>query len=228
MTAAGSTTRRGSVYLAVLGTVAMVTIVAASALLAIRIERRSVVTDDNTAEARLYARAGIEMGMRRIAADPAWRRTLGSGDWYTQQPIGKGSFTLNVTDPSDGNINDSNDDPTLLTATGECRGSRFILKATVTHEAEPSPLQVSVHGGGEVEANGGTLDSDQIVAGNSHVIVSSGGTIAPVLMIDNAPLVTFVHINVEVPSLRDVLRNSSNGYVTIPLDQLNAWYDTAP
>lgn len=44
---------------------------------------------------------------------------------------------------------------------------------------------------------------------------------------DKAPLVTFVHIDADVPSLGDALHESSNDYVTIPLDQLNAWQSAA-
>lgn len=45
---------------------------------------------------------------------------------------------------------------------------------------------------------------------------------------DNAPLVTFVHIDADVASLRNTLRDTANGYRPIPLDQLNAWHNAAP
>ena len=41
------------------------------------------------------------------------------------------------------------------------------------------------------------------------------------------PQITFVHIDAEVPGLRDALAEFGNAYVTIPLDQLQTWQSTA-
>ncbi|MCP4250373.1 MAG: hypothetical protein GY778_25295 [bacterium] len=122
--------RRGSMYVVVLGTAMMVTIIGLSALYVVRVEHRSGQGSNDRLEAQLYARSGIERGFLMIRTDPDWRNTLGSGSWAAEQPIGNGSYTLValITDDGDG-LPDN--DPVVLTATGISGRASHATQVTV-------------------------------------------------------------------------------------------------
>ena len=123
--------RRGSVYVVVLGVAMIVTVIGLSALVAVRIERRSLAGGTDFAQARLYALSAIEMGFFWIRDDPAWRDNRPSGVWVADQPIGNGTFTLEVIDPDDNNLKAEPNDFIVLTGTGLLGDARFKLQVTV-------------------------------------------------------------------------------------------------
>ena len=86
--------RRGSVYLAVLGPAALVTIIGLSALLIARIQLRRARDTSDLAQARLCALSGVDIGLLLIQRNPSdWRGTFaGSGGSLPEMDIGSGTF----------------------------------------------------------------------------------------------------------------------------------------
>ena len=68
--------RRGSVYLAVLGTAMIVSVLALSALALQRVQNRMLTSSADVRQAQLNAEAAIELGLLTIKNDPNWRTTL--------------------------------------------------------------------------------------------------------------------------------------------------------
>ena len=119
--------RRASIYVAVLGTAILVTVIGLSALMTIRIERTYSEGTSDLAQARMHARSAIEIGIHRIDTDLDWRNTYVSGvPWEEDQPIGNGTYTLEGVD-QDGNLADDNTDPVVLTGTGVQGQARYKL-----------------------------------------------------------------------------------------------------
>src|SRR5258705_23848 len=96
-------TRRGCMYVAVLGAAMLITVLGLSGLLAARIEARSSFAQADIAEARRNAAAALEVGRYVIASQSGWK-SRGTGDWFTHLDLGKGYAALNVADPVDGDL----------------------------------------------------------------------------------------------------------------------------
>ncbi len=127
--------RRGSIYVMVLGAVVSVMVIGLSAVTALRIERRSVGLITDFSQARFYAQSAIEMGFCWISDDANWRTNRPHGVWVADQPIGDGSFTLEVVDPNDGNLADDPNHAFVLTGTGTCGDTRFLLQVMVVPDS---------------------------------------------------------------------------------------------
>lgn len=173
--------RRASIYVAVLGYAAIVTVIGLSALLAIRVQRRSAEGESDLAEARLYARSAIELGMWLVNNDPNWRSTQSIGAWATDEAIGTGTYSLEAADPNDSDLANSITDSLLLTSTGSSGVARH--RTQVTLEAEIKPLgclEVALHAGGNLNLLGVLLQSDYTISANGSVNAISAGIEADV------------------------------------------------
>jgi len=134
----GPPLRRGSIYVAVLGTAVLVVIIGLSALTLVRVQRRDAEQVYELAQARLHARSAIELGLLAIANDANWRSSRGGGMWFTDKPLGTGRFSLKVEDPRDGDVTNAICDPVLLTACGYQGQARQMLQVKLESEAERS------------------------------------------------------------------------------------------
>lgn len=170
-----SRSRRGSIYLTTLGVSLLVMVIGLSALTLGRIQSRAGATANDFAEARICARSGLELGMNAIYNDPYWRTRLGNGAWFTNKPIGAGSFSLSASDPVDGDVTNGENDPVILTATGTKGSARYVTSMRM--EVSPrvgSCLEVSACSANDISISAGTLTSDQTISANHNV--SAGGS----------------------------------------------------
>jgi hypothetical protein len=174
----------------VLGTAMLVTVIGLSALTALRIERRYAEGTSDLAQARIFARSAIEMGLYRIDIDPDWRTNNPNGVWIGKQTIGKGAYTLEGVDPADSDLTDWDADPVTLIGTGLSGAATYKLQVTVVAEVDPlEVLNTCLHAAGEIQVKGGdsvtvtgaplstngNLRNDEIVYGDAHAATQSGG-----------------------------------------------------
>ena len=131
--------RRGSVYIAVLGTAMLVTAIGLSALLVARVQHRGASGTADFAQARLNAQSGVDMGLFLIQQNPAtWRDDFAAG-LPTDQPVGKGSFSLQADDPVDGDLTNNSTDPVLLVGIGNAGEARYKLQVRLEANGSPTP-----------------------------------------------------------------------------------------
>jgi Tfp pilus assembly protein PilX len=169
---------RGSIYITVLGAAMLVTLIGRSAMRVIQLQDRAAAGVNDSAEARLYARAGLEMGMYWIRADPFWRTHKGNGVWATDVPIGGGTFSLEALDPVDGDIRTGVSDPVVLLGTGVKGQARYRMQVKVeTAQALGNCLEVPMHAGNNLTFDAATLNSDQIVSANATATGKNGAQI---------------------------------------------------
>jgi Tfp pilus assembly protein PilX len=169
---------RGSIYITVLGAAMLVTLIGLSAMLVIQLQNRAATGVNNAAEARLYARSALEMGMYWIRSDPFWRTRRGNGAWATNIPIGGGTFSLEASDPVDGSIQSGASDPVVLTGTGVKGPARYRMQVKVeTAQTLGNCLEVSMHAGNNLTIDAVTLNSDQTVSANSNTTGQNGAQI---------------------------------------------------
>ncbi|MBI1367685.1 MAG: hypothetical protein GC162_03430 [Planctomycetes bacterium] len=111
----------------------IVTIIGISALTSVRIRQRMTMTNFDAADARMLARSAVDMGMLIVTYDPNWRTNRANGQWIVNQKLGSGSFTLEVTDPADGDFTNSDLQPVRI------RGYGYQGRATAMMEVTMQP-----------------------------------------------------------------------------------------
>lgn len=126
--------RAGSIYLHVLASSLLITILGLGALAAVRIQTRSVRLVRDAAEARACAVSAIELGLLQVKQNPNWRTERPNGTWFDNQTLGAGRFTLQGVDLEDGSLNDSVYEPVVLTGIG--------TKGTTRHKAQVTLVPV--------------------------------------------------------------------------------------
>ena len=131
--------RRGSVYVAILGASMIVTVIGLSALLATRIEHRSVAGAGDFAKARFYAVSAIDRMLLVIQQGSEWRKLFAYGALPASQPIGNGSMGIEAIDPVDGDLANNGTDPVLLTGIGYSGNARYKLQVMLDGNGIPTP-----------------------------------------------------------------------------------------
>ncbi|MFO8012810.1 MAG: hypothetical protein R6X20_05825 [Phycisphaerae bacterium] len=173
-TATPSTTpRRGSTYVLVLGLSAIIMTMALGALALARIQARQGRGTADVAHARHCAAAAVELGRLRIKAEPNWRINYPNGTWGTDMPVGRGTASLQVIDPGDGDLADDDLDPVVLTGTGVSGGATQKIRVTLLADAKAyGCLQTALHADNDLKFNSATVQCDQTVSANSDVDAS--------------------------------------------------------
>ncbi|MBM4025372.1 MAG: hypothetical protein FJ280_08185, partial [Planctomycetes bacterium] len=127
----------GSIYLHVLASSLLITILGLGSLAAVRLQMRSTRLARDCAEARACAVSALELGLLHVQQNPDWRTTQPNGVWLADKPLGAGRLTLAGTDPVDGVLSDSAYDPLVLTGTGSRGIARHKVQVTLTPVIKP-------------------------------------------------------------------------------------------
>lgn len=203
----GSHPRRGSLYVAVLMVGAVVSVLGLSALLVGRINNRSHSGLADMTAARMNAQSAIRLGMLKIENDPDWRFTEKSDEWFVDVPLGSGTFSLTVTDPSDGDVFDAAADPLVLTGTGKAGEAVHRTEITLAplHRGYDC-LKSAVHAGDDIRFYTAQASADHLMSANDEISASSSVVNADVAAGDNVSGWSFtqtIESGAEIRSLPD-------------------------
>jgi hypothetical protein len=167
----------------VLASSMILTTIGLGALLAIRVQRRSIRMTHNMAEARLHAQSAIELGLLFVQTNPNWRSAWSNGTWIAEQSLGNGTYSLKGEDPDDGDLADSEYDPLVLTGIGACGIARHQTQVTLVPVIMPlEALNTCMHTSGLLKITGGhliravgapvstngVLDNDEMIDGDAE------------------------------------------------------------
>jgi len=167
-------------YVAVLGSTMVITVIGLSALMLARVERTSAEGTADLSAARFYAQSAIEMGQHKIRQDSNWRTTYTSGVWEANRTIGSGKYTLEGIDPVDGNLSNSASDSLLLRGTGFEGLSRYKLQVTMMAKSSAlTCLQVAMHAGTSLTFNSVIVQSNQVTISSNGSATANSGTVYP-------------------------------------------------
>jgi hypothetical protein len=170
--------RKATMYLAVLGTALLVSLMTAAGLGVARVRNRALLSGNDTIEARRYAFSAIQIGLLKIKQNSAWRTTYTSGVWESNRAIGGGSYTLEGVDPVDGNLANSSQNPLVLTATAVKGNARQKLRVTVVQSSTPLPvLNYGLAASGGITVNGGKSIRVDNLPLSSNGVIDNNGTI---------------------------------------------------
>ena len=146
---------RGSIYLYVLASSLLVTVLGLGSLAAVRLQMRSARLAREAAEARACAVAALELGLLETKQNSAWR-THPNGAWWENKELGTGRFTLQGTDPEDGVLGDSAYEPVVLTGIGTKGIARHKVQVTLVPVVKPlAALSTCLSMSGVLKTSGG-------------------------------------------------------------------------
>jgi hypothetical protein len=168
--------RRGSVYLAVLGTGLIVSLLAFSALALQRLQNRMLTASADIRQAQLNAEAAIELGLLAIKQDSDWRNAYANGTWFGSRNMGSGSCTLSVVDPVDGNLADDDTESIVMTGVGASGTAvQRVVRTFDPHAEALDCLRSSVAAGGGLSVSGAVLRATNsgLVSANTASATSS-------------------------------------------------------
>jgi hypothetical protein len=170
------TNRRGSVYLAVLGTGLIVSLLAFSALALQRLQNRMLLASADVRQAQLNAEAAISLGQLAIKQDANWRTTYANGTWFASRNTGNGSCALEVVDPVDGSLADDATEPIVMTGIGSAgKAVQRVTRTFDPHAESLDCLRSSVAAGGGVSLSGAVLRATNsgLISANTSSATSS-------------------------------------------------------
>lgn len=169
-------TRTAGIYVLVLGTSLIVSALALSAVALQRLQNRLQTASSEMRQAQLNAAAAVQLGLLTMEQDEDWRASATDGTWFSDRATGRGTCTLEVTDPDDGLLSDDQDDPVVLVGIGTIGQTEQRLVTTVYPQREPMGcLRYGVAVGDRIEVNSdilrvlGKISAYQAVAGSSAV-----------------------------------------------------------
>jgi len=161
--------RQGSLYVSVLLTGITVTMIGLSALMVGRLNHHSHRQLNNSTAARLHAHSALQMGMEIIKENPDWRQ-LGN-TLLTDVALGNGSISLNVTDPTDGDLTDDPNDPVLLNGIGKAGDAIYATQITIIPGFDGvSALESAIHAGDDVQSSNNVPYCDHVASANDDIL----------------------------------------------------------
>jgi hypothetical protein len=179
------------VYVAVLGTSLIVSLLALSALALQRIQNRMLATSSDIRQAQLNAESAVELGLLAMKQDTNWRSTYTSGHWFTNRALSAGTCSLDGIDPADGNLSNNSTDPVTFTGIGDSGSAEQRVQVTVDPRAQPLSCLRSAAAAGHaitvtnsILVTAGTISANTVSAtastiyGNVQAATISGSTYA--------------------------------------------------
>ncbi|HET6879535.1 MAG TPA: hypothetical protein VFI31_05250 [Pirellulales bacterium] len=148
--------------------------IALGGLSATRVRARAGRWRNDLQDARQYAISATDVGRLWIAQDKNWRTDYSNGAWFSNQPIGRGKFSLSVTNPN-GALNHSLFDPVILSATGVCGKSTQYAQVTLTAKTIPyTCLTAALSASTNVALGSAVVDANnQMIATNGSISATS-------------------------------------------------------
>lgn len=169
-----SVQRRGTVYLAVISTAAVVTTLGLTALALVRVQRRADQITVDSMVARSAAMTGLEWATDVVASATEWRkRANANSGMLATLAVGRAKVGVSFVDAIDGDLEDSPLDPVEVTAkgvvTGVDTGATQLLRWQLDPVAVPLTCLGTAVSAGDVSINNGVVGGAGLVASNSNI-----------------------------------------------------------
>lgn len=174
-----SARRRASVYVAVLGVAALVTVLGVGGLAASRAIARSAQVARDAAAARTASSSALELARAALASNSRWRTVYTNGTWFSSLSIAGARVDVQGVNPN-GSIDRSHTDPVDLTATATIGKARHAATVRLVAKAVPlTCLGASLASGGAITVTSGTIHA-------RNTTVAANGAFTAVLATVNA------------------------------------------
>lgn len=168
---------RGSIYIIVLITVALVAAIGVTGLQLERVRSRTSAISTDINEARLAAQSASELGVGLINGATGWRQAAinGSGE-LAAGSIGRGKYILSLSDPLDGDLADYSLDEVTLRTIVRMPKATHANEVTLQPTFDPLPaLRLALVAGGPIALTGGSsIVASQGIFSNGNITSNTG------------------------------------------------------
>ena len=168
--------RRGTLYVGVMMTATIVTLVGLSGLSVAHLGVRSAQNTRSTETASMLARAAVEEGVRQIRATTTWRTTFANNTEYPNTPLALNGGTLawRFVD-TDGNLNSNSADGVRVYGIGRAGGAMYVESVLLQPtDAGVKCLEAPLHCAGDITLNTFcALTTPQFISSNGSISAST-------------------------------------------------------
>src|SRR4029079_19084762 len=91
ITSRSSRHRTGGVYIAVLGTALVISVLGMSAMVLQRLQNRQLSATGEMRQAQLNAETAVDLALLTLKQDTNWRTTYTNGTWFSNRSTGNGT-----------------------------------------------------------------------------------------------------------------------------------------
>jgi len=166
--------RRGSIYLFVLLSAMLVTVIALGAITVSRINTRRMQGRRHRTEAKGLARSAVEAAVAAVNLSPAWRHLYLNDVETPQVSFGAGTISFKLVD-EDGDLADDPADPVRVYGIGRVVDSVWVYSAALTSTTPLEALDTCIHCSGQLEIAGGeTLTASGAPASTNSNFLNDG------------------------------------------------------
>lgn len=147
--------RRGSLYIAVLTTCVVTSLLAVSAFTLTAHRRVASIRSAESWSTRWLAESGLAAARARLDATPNWREQASNGVWAFSIDFPDGKCEVTVLDPADQNVADDPAEPYEVRVVGRGHeGSTTVSASFVDHPKSLDVLDYGIYAGGSMAFNG--------------------------------------------------------------------------
>lgn len=159
--------RAGGVYIVVLGTALIVSVLGMSTLVLQRLQSRQLSATGDMRQAQLNAEAAVELALLAIQTESDWRTARTNGRWFTARNTGQGHCSADVIDPLDNNLADDDQEPVIIVGIGNSGLAEQRLQVTVDPQKTPLEcLRSTVAAGDLIDMQSDTLRASGLITAN--------------------------------------------------------------
>jgi len=151
---------KGTIYYLTLASAIIMTCLVLGLACLILQYRRSSRTNAQIDRAYIYAELGIRHALHFTSVEPLWRNLLSNGKWLDNIAVDQATYSVTGIDPVDGDIQNNNIDPVILTGSASLNGINRIIQVTAANPSADLLRYAVVAGGNITLSNHARINGD--------------------------------------------------------------------
>ena len=172
-----SISRKGSVYLAVMGVAMIISIIALSSMTIARLQLKGRQNMQDLEQAQILAHSGVEFGMGNLDFVSDWRSTYTNDvECVSEITVGDGTMTYKLVD-EDGDLNDNATDSVRMIGVGRVGDAVYAASVLLEPGGDGlSSLESAIHSDDSLTVGSNTtLTVDEEASSNTDVSAFASG-----------------------------------------------------
>ncbi len=166
--------RRGTVYVLVLVSTMIVTVIGLIGLTIVRQDLARSELDADKIKAGLYAQSAIELGLTEIRNNTSWRSSWTNAGTVFTRTIGRGRSSLVISDTADSSLADDQSERFLMRGIGTSGAARQMIEVQVVPTLPPlAALSGCLTTGGNISFSSGKARTTAAIWSGGNVSASS-------------------------------------------------------
>lgn len=166
--------RRGTVYVLVLVSAMIVTVIGLTGVAIVRQDLSRSELNLHSSKATAFAHSAIELGLTEMYANTAWRTSYTNGSKAITRSLDGGTLSIAFSDPADSNLANNTTDIVLLRAVGTKGLASQIVEVKVVPTLPPLPgLLNCMTTGSTINFSGGKVRGTALIHSKGFITATS-------------------------------------------------------